>query len=164
MSSLQAVQVIQTPIGEVAVGATDQGISDVEILTPEKTRTGFSGSTLASSHAERAATQLNEYFQGKRTTFDLPLDLQGTAFQVAVWNQIASIGFGKQVSYGQIGAKLGKPQAARAVGGAVGANPVPLIVGCHRVMGSSGKVTGYSGGQGIKTKLWLLEHEGIDYR
>lgn len=164
MSSLQAVQIIQSPIGEIAIGATDRGISNVEILSTEKTRTGFSGIGLASSHAERAAAQLDEYFQGKRKSFELPLDLQGTPFQIAVWQQIASIGFGEQISYGQIGARLGKPQAARAVGGAVGANPVPLIVGCHRVMGSNGRVTGYSGGQGIKTKLWLLGHEGIDYR
>jgi methylated-DNA-[protein]-cysteine S-methyltransferase len=164
MSTLQAVRVISTPIGQVAIGATDRGINDVEILIPSKTRTEFSNSDTAYSHATGAAAQLEQYFQGKRTSFDLPLDLQGTLFQVSVWDEISDIGFGEQRSYGQIAARLGKPQAARAVGGAVGANPVPLIVGCHRVLGSSQALTGYSGGQGLETKLWLLKHEGIDYR
>lgn len=164
MSTLQAVQIIETPIGQVAIGATDLGVSDVEILTAEKSRTSFSSSPLASSNANQAAGQLREYFQGQRTEFDIPLDLTGTAFQVAVWNQISGLGFGDQATYGQIAAKLGKPQAARAVGGAVGANPIPLIIGCHRVLGSNRAITGYSGGQGIKTKLWLLGHEGIEHR
>jgi methylated-DNA-[protein]-cysteine S-methyltransferase len=88
--------------------------------------------------------------------------LNGTEFQKAVYKQIAKIGFGKTVSYAAIAAKLGKPQASRAVGGAVGSNPVPIIVGCHRVLGASGKITGYSGGDGLPTKRWLLKLEGIE--
>ena len=89
------------------------------------------------------------------------MDLE-TEFQKSVWRQIARIPFGKTKSYADIAKAIGKPKAARAVGGAVGSNPVPLVVGCHRVMGASGKITGYSGGKGIPTKQWLLEHEGIE--
>jgi methylated-DNA-[protein]-cysteine S-methyltransferase len=108
-----------------------------------------------------AAAQLGEYFAGTRRTFDLPVRLQGTPFRQAVWERLAALEFGTYVSYGELGASLGRVGYGRAIGGAVGANPVPIIVGCHRVLSSNGRVTGYSGGDGIPTKLWLLEHEGI---
>jgi methylated-DNA-[protein]-cysteine S-methyltransferase len=110
---------------------------------------------------DRAVEQLEEYFAGHRRDFDLPLSLAGTAFQLAVWEQIAALDFGEVVSYGELGLGTGRPTAGRAVGGAVGANPVPIIVPCHRVLGSDGRITGYSGGEGIPTKSWLLQHEGI---
>jgi len=110
---------------------------------------------------EDAVRQLGEYFAGTRTDFDLPLKLTGTEFQQAVWRILARVPFGEYTSYGEIGFELGRPTSGRAVGGAVGANPVPLLIGCHRVLSSSGRVTGYSGGEGIPTKLWLLAHEGI---
>lgn len=94
----------------------------------------------------------------------MEFDLIGTDFQISVWGEIAGLGFGASQSYGEIANSIGKPEASRAVGGAVGANPVPLLIGCHRVLGSNKKLTGYSGGQGLKTKLWLLEHEQIEYR
>ena len=109
----------------------------------------------------RAANQLNAYFSGASKTLDFPVATSGTAFQEAVWAQIAKVPFGQTVSYADIAAAIGKPKASRAVGGAVGANPVPLVIGCHRVMGVSGRITGYSGGAGIPTKRWLLSHEGI---
>jgi methylated-DNA-[protein]-cysteine S-methyltransferase len=95
---------------------------------------------------------------------DFAVEWHGTAFQEAVWQQIADLGWGQTASYAEIAGAIGNPKAVRAVGGAVGANPVPLIVGCHRVMGASGQITGYSGGDGIATKKWLLNHESIDYR
>jgi methylated-DNA-[protein]-cysteine S-methyltransferase len=113
---------------------------------------------------ERAAAQLGEYFDGHRRDFDLPLALAGTAFQLAVWDQLVDLEFGEVVSYGELGLGTGRPTAGRAVGGAVGANPVPIIVPCHRVLGSDGRITGYSGGEGIPTKEWLLDHEGIAHR
>lgn len=113
---------------------------------------------------ERAAVQLAEYFAGKRRDFDLPVALKGTAFQLSVWNELSQIGFGEAASYGDIGHATGRATAGRAVGGAVGANPIPIIVPCHRVLASGGKITGYSGGNGIPTKVWLLEHEGISHR
>jgi methylated-DNA-[protein]-cysteine S-methyltransferase len=110
---------------------------------------------------DRAVEQLDEYFAGHRRDFDLPLSLAGTAFQLAVWEQIAELDFGEVVSYGELGLGTGRATAGRAVGGAVGANPIPIIVPCHRVLGSDGRITGYSGGDGIPTKSWLLKHEGI---
>jgi methylated-DNA-[protein]-cysteine S-methyltransferase len=113
---------------------------------------------------ERAATQLEEYFAGHRRDFDVPVHLVGTAFQLAVWEQLVDLEWGEVVSYGELGRGTGRATAGRAVGGAVGANPVPIIVPCHRVLGSDGLITGYSGGEGIPTKSWLLAHEGIAHR
>ena len=111
-----------------------------------------------------AKKQLTDYFKGKSKVLDFAVELHGTAFQEAVWQQIAALGWGQTASYADIANAIGNPKAVRAVGGAVGANPVPLVVGCHRVMGASGQITGYSGGDGIPTKKWLLAHESIDYR
>jgi len=112
-----------------------------------------------------AATQLGEYFAGRRTTFDLPVHLErGTAFQQSVWQGLQRLRFGEVVSYGDLGASIGRPGSGRAIGGAVGANPVPIIVACHRVLASSGRITGYSAGAGIPTKAWLLGLEGIAHR
>jgi methylated-DNA-[protein]-cysteine S-methyltransferase len=80
-----------------------------------------------------------------------------------VWNRLATLGFGEYISYGELGVEVGKPGSARAIGGAVGANPVPIIIGCHRVLASNGRITGYSGGDGITTKVWLLAHEKITH-
>ncbi len=110
---------------------------------------------------DRAVEQLGEYFAGHRQDFDLPLSLAGTAFQLAVWEQLVALEFGEVISYGELGMATGRATAGRAVGGAVGANPIPIIVPCHRVLGSDGRITGYSGGEGIPTKAWLLEHEGV---
>lgn len=112
---------------------------------------------------DRAAAQLGEYFAGERRGFDLPVDLRGTAFQRAVWERLMQLRWGEVVSYGELGQATGRATAGRAVGGAVGANPVPIIVPCHRVLGSDGRITGYSGGEGVRTKSWLLEHEGIPH-
>ncbi|PJJ61576.1 methylated-DNA--[protein]-cysteine S-methyltransferase [Compostimonas suwonensis] len=110
---------------------------------------------------ELAARQLEEYFAGERHDFDLPVKARGTSFQQSVWNRLNEIRWGEHTSYGELGHDIGKPGSGRAIGGAVGANPLPIIVGCHRVLSSTGRITGYSGGEGIPTKLWLLEHEGI---
>jgi methylated-DNA-[protein]-cysteine S-methyltransferase len=113
---------------------------------------------------DRAAAQLGEYFAGTRRDFDVPVRLAGTEFQMAVWSELRSLDWGAVVSYGALGAATGRPTAGRAVGGAVGANPVPIIVPCHRVLASDGRITGYSGGNGIPTKSWLLDHEGIPHK
>jgi methylated-DNA-[protein]-cysteine S-methyltransferase len=103
--------------------------------------------------------QLQDYFAGHRTVFDLPLDLsRGTAFQQSVWQALLNIGAGTHQSYGQLAARLSKPQAVRAVGAAVGRNPVSIIVPCHRVLGSTGQLTGYAGG--LERKRALLQLEG----
>jgi methylated-DNA-[protein]-cysteine S-methyltransferase len=109
-----------------------------------------------------AARQLTQYFAGKRHEFDLPVLFEGgSEFQRSVWDRLSELRWGQHTSYGELAAEVGKPGSARAIGGAVGTNPIPIIIGCHRVLSSTGKVTGYSCGEGIPTKLWLLEHEGI---
>jgi methylated-DNA-[protein]-cysteine S-methyltransferase len=112
---------------------------------------------------ELAAAQLAEYFAGTRKSFELPVVLNGTEFQKAIWNQLSGIDWGDVRSYGELGIASGRATAGRAVGGAVGANPIPIIVPCHRVLASNRRITGYSGGNGIPTKVWLLDHEGIEH-
>jgi methylated-DNA-[protein]-cysteine S-methyltransferase len=111
---------------------------------------------------ELAAKQLGAYFGGTRQSFELPVAMHGTAFQEAIWTQLAEIEWGDVRSYGELGIASGRATAGRAVGGAVGANPIPIIIPCHRVLASNNRITGYSGGNGIPTKVWLLEHEGIE--
>lgn len=106
----------------------------------------------------QVAQQLDEYFRGNRKRFDLPLDLSaGTPFQQSVWHGLLDIGYGAHTSYGAIGQALGKPHASRAVGAAVGRNPIGIIVPCHRVLGAAGALTGYAGGLPRKTALLELE-------
>lgn len=103
------------------------------------------------------ARQLAEYFGGRRQAFDLPLALEGTAFQRAVWDALLRIGYGQTVSYGELADRIGRPTAARAVGLANGRNPVSIVVPCHRVVGADGSLTGYGGGLGSKRHLLDLE-------
>ena len=106
---------------------------------------------------EDASAQLAEYFAGRRTRFDVPLALAGTAFQRRVWRALRTIGYGETISYGELARRVGKPSAARAVGMANGCNPISVIVPCHRVIGADGTLTGYGGG--IERKRLLLELE-----
>jgi methylated-DNA-[protein]-cysteine S-methyltransferase len=106
----------------------------------------------------QALQQLQEYFDGRRTLFELPLDLRwGTAFQQSVWQALLAIPPGRTTSYAELGRRLGRPQAARAIGAAVGRNPMSVIVPCHRVLGTAGTLTGYAGGLERKTALLQLE-------
>jgi methylated-DNA-[protein]-cysteine S-methyltransferase len=111
----------------------------------------------ASPVLSATALQLVEYFAGKRRTFDLPLGPRGTGFQSIVWRALTAIPFGETRSYGALARAIGRPAASRAVGAANGKNPIAIIVPCHRVIGSSGQLTGYAGG--LAAKKWLLEHE-----
>lgn len=101
--------------------------------------------------------QLTEYFAGRRDAFSIPLDMRGTAFQKDVWRALQAIPFGKTLTYGQIAKQLGRPTASRAVGAANGRNPISIIVPCHRVIGSSGKLTGFAGGLDVKARLLNME-------
>ena len=161
---LESVVVIDSPIGQIAIGATDKGVAEVAILEPGERRAEFQNTSKSSNHAKAGSSQLAEFFAGKRTQFDLELDLIGTDFQQSVWKAIAGLEKGKILTYAGLAMQINKPLAARAVGGAVGSNPVPLIIGCHRILGSSGTLTGYSGGGGLRTKRWLLDFEGISYK
>jgi methylated-DNA-[protein]-cysteine S-methyltransferase len=104
-----------------------------------------------------ASAQLTEYFDGGRLSFDLPLAPVGTAFQHSVWALIAAIPFGETRTYGELATELGRPSASRAVGTATGRNPISIVVPCHRVVGSTGRLTGYAGG--VERKAFLLDHE-----
>jgi methylated-DNA-[protein]-cysteine S-methyltransferase len=103
--------------------------------------------------------QLKEYFEGKRQEFSIPLDMRGTAFQKNVWEALLAIPFGETRSYGQLAKQLGRPSAARAVGGASGRNPLSIVVPCHRVIGASGELTGFAGGIGAKERLLKIESQ-----
>lgn len=102
--------------------------------------------------------QLKSYFRGDLKRFDVPLKLEGTDFQRAAWKELRKIPYGKTITYGEQARRIGNPKASRAIGGANGANPVAIIVPCHRVIGSNGKLTGFGGGLGVKDKLLALEN------
>jgi len=151
---------VESPIGRLELTSDGEAITSLSVergghlrheLIPERSNPVL----------DTAAVQLGEYFAGTRTSFDLPLSAAGTDFQRSVWAQIKALGFGEVSSYGELGLGTGRATAARAVGGAVGANPILIIVPCHRVLASNSRITGYSGGEGIPTKAWLLAHEGI---
>jgi methylated-DNA-[protein]-cysteine S-methyltransferase len=107
----------------------------------------------------RAAAELDEYFRGERRQFNVPLDPVGTEFQLLVWSALRGIPFGRTATYGHIAQLLGDPRKARAVGAANAANPLPIVVGCHRIVGSDGGLTGFSGG--LAAKHWLLDFERL---
>lgn len=113
---------------------------------------------------DAARRQVDDYFDGVRTRFDLPFRLVGSSFQRSVWAALLEVEWGRATTYGRLGGTFGNPRAGRAVGGAVAANPLPLLVPCHRVLGRTGGVTGYTVGAGVETKKWLLRHEGIAFR
>jgi methylated-DNA-[protein]-cysteine S-methyltransferase len=106
-----------------------------------------------------AVGQLRAYFAGQRRTFELPLAPEGTPFQQRVWRELLNIPYGQTISYGELARRLGNPNGSRAVGLANGANPISIVIPCHRVIGSTGKLTGYGGG--LKTKQWLLALERV---
>lgn len=114
------------------------------------------GPLTTSSLLSELARQLEDYFQGKRTCFDLPLSLRGTPFQLSVWQALREIPHGEVVTYGELARRIGRPRAARAVGGAVGANPVPIVIPCHRVVAARG-LGGYGPGRHWKERLLRLE-------
>lgn len=153
---------LDSPIGRIELVADVETVIGLSIerdgVLPHDDQPERSNAVL-----ESARSQLLEYFAGQRTEFDIPVRLRGTPFQEAVWAELERLGWGEAISYGALAAAVGKPGSARAIGGAVGANPVPIIVGCHRVLASDGRITGYSGGNGIPTKLWLLGHERIGF-
>lgn len=131
--------------------ATETHLINIQFTQPQKAL--FQTTELLSM----ATIQLDEYFQGKRTTFSLPFKLTGTPFQLAVWKELQNIPYGKTTSYKEIAQKINKPKAYRAVGMADNKNPLPIIIPCHRVIGSNGKLIGYAGG--LKLKNYLLELE-----
>lgn len=155
---------VPSPLGPIAIAATAQGLAGLWFTDKQRyLPIELSGSTAWPEGADhpvlkQARQQLGEYFAGQRSRFDLALDLScGTAFQQSVWRALLEIPQGEVVSYGEVSRRIGNPAAVRAVGGAVGRNPVSIVVPCHRVMGASGALTGYGGGLDRKTALLMLE-------
>jgi methylated-DNA-[protein]-cysteine S-methyltransferase len=153
-----------SPVGELLITANESAITGIYFSSRDrvpKDRAGWqedTGQGSAGAVLARAQQQLTEYFAGRRTMFDLPLDPSGTEFQRRVWDALRTIPYGATTSYGAIARRLGDPHATRAVGAANGQNPIPIVVPCHRVVGAKGELTGFGGG--LDRKRWLLEHEG----
>ena len=141
-----------TPKGRLTIAADNQGITEIHFGVMELPM-DYAPSALTN----RAATEIQEYFAGKRTTFDIPLHPQGTPFQLEVWAELQNIPYGKTVTYADIAALLGKPKSYRAVGSANNKNPIPILIPCHRVIGANGSLTGYA--SGLKIKKYLLDLE-----
>lgn len=157
-----AVAKLKTPIGTLTLAASEEGLVAV-VFPAEKKKREFAesrGSNAARAHLGRAVRALEQYFAGARTDFaDIALAPIGTDFQLSVWKALQKIPFGATRSYADIARTIGNPNAMRAVGLANGRNPIPIIVPCHRVIGTNGTLTGFGGG--LPTKKWLLDHEGV---
>ena len=153
-----------SPVGELILTASETALKGVFFpvrrnrSAPEAGWVEDDGRGPAGALLARVRRQLTEYFEGTRTSFDLPLDAAGSAFERRVWELLRTIPYGTTTSYGALARHLGDPHATRAVGAANGKNPVPIIVPCHRVVGARGELTGFGGG--LDRKRWLLEHEG----
>lgn len=144
-----------SPMGMLLLEASDRALTGIHYINEEATSADESVSGLLS----HAINQLNEYFEGTRTAFDIPLAPRGTKFQQEVWQQLREIPYGQTISYGVLAERLGDPKKVRAVGTANGKNPIPIIIPCHRVIGADDSLVGYSGG--IDRKEYLLKHEGV---
>jgi methylated-DNA-[protein]-cysteine S-methyltransferase len=169
--SLSAQAVMETPVGLVFLEFSANGLKKLTFIGEEAHAQGVAPKSTQETQSlpenvlqpwhDRVAQALEEYFTGKPVSFKaLPLDLQGSPFHLRVWQELIKIPPGETVSYRELARRLGNPKSARAVGQACGANPIPLIVPCHRVISSNGTLGGYS--SGLSRKRWLLAHEGVN--
>lgn len=147
-----SIDYLETPLGPMQVVATDSDVKSILFVESIQSRR-------SNSVTDKTRQQLQEYFDGARENFDLPLDADGTDFQKTVWRALMTIDHGQTCSYGDIAHQIGNPKGMRAVGLANGKNPLTIVVPCHRVIGASGKLTGYA--SGIDRKAWLLNHESV---
>ena len=141
-----------SPVGKLTIIASDSALR--AILWPTIQETVLAGDNQV---VDQTRQQLDEYFSGERTRFDVPLDIVGTEFQRSVWQALTGITYATTRSYGSLAEDIGKPSAARAVGAATGLNPISIVVPCHRLIGTNGSMTGFAGG--LDAKRWLLHHE-----
>ena len=167
MSNGISIKRISSPIGELILGVGGQGCCLIEFADRSDLRkTGPGGGRRFNLRVtdrehrllDRVAGELDEYFSGQLNTFSVPLDFRGTPFQKAVWQALLSIPYGETSTYGEVAGRIGKPSASRAVGGAVGSNPVSVLIPCHRVIQTGGSLGGYGGG--LWRKEFLLSLEG----
>ena len=150
---------VDSPVGRLKLVATDEGLTGILWERERPGRVRLSAPAEEPSHTVlvEAERQLGEYFHGRRSTFRLALDFAGTAFQRQVWTALLTIPFGETRSYAQLARQMGKPSATRAVGAANGRNPIAIVAPCHRVIGATGKLTGFAGGLEAKAYLLALE-------
>lgn len=144
--------VFNSPIGLIQLTTENDYLIKIDFIENKETYPDEMNELM-----QNCKTQLSEYFEGKRFVFDLPIKLNGTEFQKKVWNEVSKISFGKTKSYLQIAEQIGDKNSIRAVGLANAQNPIPIIIPCHRVIGSNGKLVGYAGG--LHRKKWLINHE-----
>src|SRR6476620_5582945 len=152
--------VADSPVGELFVATTDRGLCRVSyrVEGQEEELARLFGVRVLRVPLDEVRRELDEYFEGRRREFDLPLDLRVAPFHEAVLHELARVPYGRTETYGGLAAKVGRPKAARAVGTVMNRNPIPIILPCHRILGANGSLTGYAGG--LDTKLRLLQHEG----
>jgi methylated-DNA-[protein]-cysteine S-methyltransferase len=145
-----------SPLGVLKISADEKGIKEIEFAQEEFKSIQNSSSKIIKD----CIKQLDEYFRGKRKSFELKLNPEGTEFQKKVWKELLKIPYGKTLSYGEISRRIKNPKAVRSVGQAIGRNPISIVIPCHRVIGGDGKLTGYA--SGLWRKEWLLKHEEIN--
>ncbi len=147
--------VMNTPVGELTLASSGKGLSAVHFG-----RNIPSDGIVDASANRPFMNQLSEYFEGKRTEFAIPLDFEGTPFQMSVWRALLEIPYGETRSYGDVAKSIGKPGASRAVGMANHENRIAVVIPCHRVVGQNGSLTGYAGGLHLKQQLLSIEQQG----
>jgi methylated-DNA-[protein]-cysteine S-methyltransferase len=150
----------ESPIGTIEIVGTEAGVSGLNFVDIKEEAKARRPKGAPPKPVADAIAQLDGYFRGDRKTFAVKLDLRGTPFQMKVWDKLLRVEFGKTTTYKALAKAVGRAAATRAVGGANHSNPVSIIVPCHRVVGSDGRLTGYGGG--LWRKDWLLRHEGHD--
>lgn len=148
---------MDSPIGKLLLASSDPGLHSITFAKQGRPASPEVDWREGESNLREVMGQLHSYFAGELSEFNLALAPQGTPFQQKVWSELCKIPFGDTISYGELARRIGNPKASRAVGLANGTNPIPIIIPCHRVIGSNGKLTGYGGGLPIKEKLLALE-------
>jgi methylated-DNA-[protein]-cysteine S-methyltransferase len=152
---------LESPVGPLLLVGDEGGLRQILFVNGRHQARPEATWKQDAAPLEKAVSQLRSYFAGEREEFDLPLAPEGTPFQQEVWRQLCEIPYGETISYGELARRMGNPRASRAVGLANGSNPIPIVIPCHRVIGSNGKLTGYGGGLPIKEKLLALERRQL---
>jgi methylated-DNA-[protein]-cysteine S-methyltransferase len=152
---------LESPLGPLLLAADDVGLRQILFVNGRHAAQPESSWKEDRTPLSRTIQQLQAYFAGELENFDLKLAPEGTPFQLGVWRSLCDIPYGETISYGELADRIGNPKASRAVGLANGSNPIPIVIPCHRVIGSNGKLTGYGGGLPIKEKLLALERRQL---
>jgi methylated-DNA-[protein]-cysteine S-methyltransferase len=152
---------IESPLGPLLLVADEAGLREIRFVNGRHLTAPEPSWKEDRAPLSKTIQQLQTYFAGELESFDLQLAPEGTPFQLEVWRRLCDIPYGETISYGELAGRIGNPKASRAVGLANGSNPIPIVIPCHRVIGSNGKLTGYGGGLPIKEKLLALERRQL---